>query len=324
MARSTAEDRLARLLVMLPWLMERGSVPLSEVAARFDLKESEVVEDLELASMCGLPPYVDELIDLFIDEGMVVVGVPRLFTRPLRLNSMEGFELLVAARSAMELPGADPSGPLGRGLSKLAAALGADGPEGIGVDVELLGAHHGVMGQVVEATEQSKVMEVHYFNPNREEVSTKRLCPLQVFADRGNWYVVAYEADVVDPGRRTSQTLRTYRVDRILEMMVTDESFDRPHLTLPEPGKWFVDEGIPQVTLSLRPAAIWITERYPMVEVGDMDPQGCTTVTLAVVSNAWLERLLMRLGPDAEVLAPFEVRDQLQAAANKILGVYQN
>jgi predicted DNA-binding transcriptional regulator YafY len=323
MARRTAEDRLARLLVMLPWLMERGSVALSEVATRFDLKESEVVADLELASMCGLPPYVDELIDVFIDEGMVMVGVPRLFTRPLRLNSMEGFELLVAARSAMELPGADPSGPLGRGLAKLAAALGADGPGGIGVDVDILGTHHGVMEQVVEATQESRVMEIHYFNPNREDVTEKRLCPLQVFADRGNWYVVAYEAGVAVSDLNNPGALRTYRVDRIVEMVVTEEPFDRPEVRLPEPGQWFVDEGIPQVMLRLRPAAIWITERYPMLEVGEMDPQGWIPVRLAVVSKAWLERLLMRLGADAEVVGPLEVREQLQAAASKILRVYQ-
>ena len=92
---------------MLPWLMERGEVPLAEVAERFRLTEDEVAADLELVAMCGLPPFVDELIDVFIDEGTVFVGVPRLFTRPLRLNSTEAFELLAAARAAMELPGAD-------------------------------------------------------------------------------------------------------------------------------------------------------------------------------------------------------------------------
>ena len=52
-----AEDRLRRLLVMLPWLMERGEVSVAETAERFGLTEAEVVRDLELASMCGLPPF---------------------------------------------------------------------------------------------------------------------------------------------------------------------------------------------------------------------------------------------------------------------------
>ena len=112
---------------MLPWLMERGEVPLADVARHFRLTPEQVAADLELAAMCGLPPFVDEMIDVFIDDDVVVVGVPRLFTRPLRLTAPEGFALVAAGRAAMQLPGADPEGPLGRGLRKLEAALGDDG-----------------------------------------------------------------------------------------------------------------------------------------------------------------------------------------------------
>ena len=95
-----AHERLKRLLVMLPWLMQREEVPVSEMAAHFSLTEAELIADLERASMCGLPPSVDEMIDVYIDEGMVYAGVPRLFTRPLRLTAPEGFGLLAAGRSA--------------------------------------------------------------------------------------------------------------------------------------------------------------------------------------------------------------------------------
>ena len=47
-------DRLRRLLVMLPWLMERGEVSVAEMCRRFELSEQELVKDLELAAMCGL------------------------------------------------------------------------------------------------------------------------------------------------------------------------------------------------------------------------------------------------------------------------------
>ena len=56
--RPTSE-RLRRLLVMLPWVMEREVVAVAEVAERFDVSEAELVRDLELASMCGLPPFLD-------------------------------------------------------------------------------------------------------------------------------------------------------------------------------------------------------------------------------------------------------------------------
>ena len=111
-------ERLRRLLVMLPWLMERGSAPVAEMAEHFQLDEADLVRDLELAAMCGLPPFVDEMIDVFIDEGTVHAGVPRLFTKPLRLTAPEGFALLIAGRAALTLPGADPAGPLARALDR--------------------------------------------------------------------------------------------------------------------------------------------------------------------------------------------------------------
>ena len=103
---------------MLPWLMERGEVPLAEVARHFRMPPEQVVADLELAAMCGLPPFVDEMIDVFIDDDTVVVGVPRLFTRPLRLTAPEGFALVAAGRAAMQLPGADVGRPARAGAAE--------------------------------------------------------------------------------------------------------------------------------------------------------------------------------------------------------------
>src|SRR5207344_1836306 len=131
-----AQERLRRLLVMLPWLMERGEVPVAEAAERFHVSEPHLIHDLEVASLCGLPPYVDELVDLWIEDGVIHMGVPRLFTRPLRLTAPEGFALLAAGRAAIALPGADPGGPLGRALEKLAVSLGADDRPALVVDVE--------------------------------------------------------------------------------------------------------------------------------------------------------------------------------------------
>ena len=172
--RRSAEERLRRLLVMLPWLMERGETPLSEVARHFDLTPEEVSADLELAAMCGLPPFVDELIDVFIDEDVVVVGVPRLFTRPLRLTAPEGFALVAAGRVAMQLPGASPEGPLGRGLRKLAAALG---DEAVAVDLPRPAGVDAVLDELTAAVRRVEQVEVRYWTASRDEVTERTITP---------------------------------------------------------------------------------------------------------------------------------------------------
>ncbi|MEY2400966.1 MAG: proteasome accessory factor, partial [Ilumatobacteraceae bacterium] len=155
-------ERLRRLLVMLPWLMEQGEVPVAEMAARFELSEAELIGDLELAALCGLPPFIDEMIDVFIDEGIVFAGLPRLFTRPLRLTAPEGFALLSSGRAAMQLPGADPDGSLARALDKLAAVLGEDG---VVVDVPQPPA----TADLAAAVNDNARLSVRYWSAHRDE-----------------------------------------------------------------------------------------------------------------------------------------------------------
>lgn len=296
---------------MLPWLMERGEVPVAEAAARFGLTEREVVKELELAAMCGVPPFVDELIDVFIDEGMIWVGVPRLFTRPLRLNSVEAWELLAAGRAAMELPGADRAGPLGRGLRKLAAALGEDDTSGVRIDLD----GPPLTEEVAAAVRDGAELRIEYWSASSDETTERTIVPRQVFSDRGEWYVTA------DDDR--SGEVRTFRIDRIESLAPTGATVAPSGRPLPRPGDWFADGSIPRVTVRLDPSARWVTERYPVDEVSDADADGRVVARLPVASEAWLVRTLLRLGPDAEVLEPSSYRDLGRRAASQLLERYR-
>jgi proteasome accessory factor C len=307
-----AEERLRRLLVMLPWLMERGEVTVAEAAERFALTEDEVVRDLELAAMCGLPPFVDELIDVFVDDGVIVVGVPRLFTRPLRLNAVEAFELLTAGRAAMELPGADASGPLGRGLAKLATALGEDDTSGVRIELD----RPDIADRLVAAASVNEELAIDYWAASRDETTERRIVPRQVFADRGEWYVSA------DDDR--SGQVRTFRVDRILRAEPTGRTVAPSEAPLPTPGTWFADESVRRAVLRLSPAARWVVERYPHDDVPSRpDADGWVTVRMPVASEQWLVRTMLRLGPEAELVEPEELRDVVAAAADRVLARYR-
>ena len=315
-----AEDRLARLLVMLPWLMEVGEVPLAEVAARYDLTEAQVQTDLELVAMCGLPPFVDEMIDVFVDDGLVFVGVPRLFTRALRLTAPEGFSLLASARAAMELPGADPGGPLGRGLAKLARALSEVGldanvgskDDNAGVAIEL--DRPLATDELAEAATNGCEMVVTYYSPARDERTERAIVPRHVFVDGGNWYVVA---DDDRSGER-----RTFRIDRIDTMTATGRTV--PSLdVVSTPGSFFDDADLPVAVLRLAPAAHWLLDRYPITnQVSLAEPSGWIEARLPVASSRWLARLLIRLGPDVEVVSPSDAAAEAAELATAVLAQY--
>lgn len=312
----SAEDRLRRLLVLLPWLMERGSVPLAEVSERFGAPIREITADVELASMCGLPPFVDELIDVFIDDDMIHVGVPRLFTRPLRLTSIEAFEVLAAARAALSLPGSSTEGPLARALDKVAAASGL-GPDG-GVEVEVDVDRPPFVEELAAAVAGRRVVELDYVSASSDEMTERLVVPRQVFTDRGNWYVVADDAAASD-GRT-----RTYRVDRVLACRTTDEVGPELTTPLPTPGEWFVDADVTRAVLRIAERHRWVAERYPVDSIVGPDERGELTVTLPVAGVRWLERLLLRLGPDARVVAPAAWGRFAADAATQVLERYRD
>ena len=309
MAQRPATERLRRLLIILPWLMERGEVSVDEVAERFSVGVDDLIRDLELVSMCGLPPYVDEMIDVFIDEGMIFVGIPRLFTRPLRLSEVEAFELLAAGRAAMQLPGADLDGALARGLGKIAMGLGED-------DTGLLvvAPTPAIVQELSQVIENRERVEVRYQSSKDVAPTDRLLEPFVVFSSQGNWYTHAHDVG--------AEGLRTFRVDRIESLTVIGQAENEAPDSMPEPGIWFADAEIERVTLRVAPRGRWIYERYPVDEVSSPDADGWVEVRLAVTSRQWFERLLLRLGDAVEVVDPSSMRVVRSEAAARVLGRY--
>jgi proteasome accessory factor C len=305
-ATSPLKVRLRRLLIILPWLADRGSASLQEMSERFQISEQELIADLEQAAMCGLPPYLDELVDLYIDDdGVAHIDVPRFFTRPLRLTAPEGFSLLMAGRTALALPDAESDGPLARALAKLEAVLGSDG-----MVLDL--AQPPATAELVAAVDDIAEMRVEYWSASSDEVSTRTLVPRAVFSDRGRWYLLADD--------ERSQQERTFRIDRILACERTGSLGEPRAVTVPG-GDWFDDlSSLDTVSLRLEAAGRWVTERFPIRSMTDAeDGSGALVVELAVASEGWLRQLLVRLGPAATVLAPERWRDLGARAASELL-----
>src|SRR5262249_34665563 len=102
-----AREQVARLLALVPYLHAHGQVRLDEAAATFGVTDGQLVRDLKVLFMCGLPGgYPDDLIDVDIDaledpEGDRVIRVANAdsLSRPLRLPPTEATAVIVALRA---------------------------------------------------------------------------------------------------------------------------------------------------------------------------------------------------------------------------------
>jgi proteasome accessory factor C len=76
-------------------------------------------------------------------------------------------------------------------------------------------------------------------------------------------------------------------------------------------------------TLILPASAAWVRETYPVL-AAEHGADGRWRVRLAVAGERWLQRLLLRVGPGAEVVEPREWAALGPAAAARLLARYQD
>lgn len=320
MSRETAADRMRRVLAIVPWIVANPGQKVADVAARFGLNEEQLLADLGVVYMVGLPPYSpDALVDVQIDdEGRVTIRLADFFSRPLRLSPGQGLALLASSDGLLSVPGTDPDGALARALHKLGAAIGIGGESGgTQLDVHLGAAEGRMLDQLRNAATSGTEVELSYYSYGRDTYSTRAVAPWRVFADSGNWYVHGW--------CHLAEGERIFRVDRIESIVELERQASvRPDDGDEGRGTFHPQENDPRITLDLEPGASWVVDSYPcqeVIELGD----GSLRATLVISAVPWLERLLVRLGPSATVVDAVGLPDaELLAsqAAGRILARY--
>jgi proteasome accessory factor C len=209
----------------------------------------------------------------------------------------------------LAVPGSDPAGPLATALAKLERALGAIG--GVAVHVGVAD-HLDVLRTALDAGEQ---VELGYYSFARDEMTTRVVDPARVFAAFGAWYLAGY--------CYRAEAGRVFRIDRVRSVRTTGAPV-QPHPGGDEDGVDLVYQAGPddlRVRLRLEPEAAWVADSLP-TESRTSRAKGRVDVVLAVSGDAFLERLLLGLGPAAKVLGPPEAAQMVAGAARRILERY--
>ena len=309
MARVTTEQRLRRILAMVPWVAAHDGPTVTDVCGRFDCRPDELAADIGLLYLCGLHPYTpDLLIEAEIRDSRVWVHYADYFSRPLRLTPSEGLGLVAAAQTLLAVPGTDPAGPLARGLAKLAASIGAKAT----VEVELGDAAPEILAALRSAAATGLQVDIDYLSFARNQRAWRTIEPAGVFTTAGQWYVSAWCHRADDE--------RVFRVDRIAELRDTGRPRTGP-VVASAPALFERPAAGGEVVLRLRPPAAWVADQYPVLERRDEGAD--IVVRLGVTEFAWLDRLVVRVGDYADVLSAPPGWAGASAAAALVLARYE-
>jgi proteasome accessory factor C len=312
-----ATERMQRVLAIVPWIAARDGPTIDDVCERFSLTEEQLLADLDVVWLVGLPPYTPEqLIDVVIEDGRVWIHYADYFAQPLRLTPEQALALLAAGQGILALPGADAEGPLARGLAKLAGALDID-PD-MAVTVDFGAAASDVLEVLRRGVSERRQVTIDYYSYGRDELTHRTVDPYRLHADEGALYLFAH--------CHLAGGERLFRLDRVRRATLLDTRFEIPDDIRQDDALFRATRDHPRVTLDLAPEATWVVDQYPVEDVRRLRRGGVTRVTLAVAATRWLERLLLWLGRSATVVrvtgAP-ELADAGRIAAGRVLRRYR-
>jgi proteasome accessory factor C len=306
-------DRLARLLNLVPYLLARPGIELTEAADDLGVSERQLREDLELLWVCGLPGYgPGDLIDMSFDGDRVTITYDAGIDRPLRLTPDEATALVVALRMLAETPGVADRDAINRALAKIEQAAGElDAPVAVrspGNDDRL--------ATLRAAVERGRALQISYYSAARDVTSDRVIDPMRLLSVSGRSYLEAW--------CRSAGAVRLFRVDRIDALVELEERAAPPPQARTgdfSDGVFQADPQAPTITLRVGRGGRWITEYYPCEAVTEVSPEEWL-VTLRVNDLDWARRLVLGLGPQVVVVAPQQLADAVRDSVAEALASY--
>jgi proteasome accessory factor C len=213
MAKSTTTplEQTARLLDLVPFLLSHQGISLHELAKHFKIESDVMIDDLNTLWMCGLPGYTPlELIDLAFDSGFVTIrnAAPLAYVRTMSSSEIVALALgLDLLRENSENLGVEQSNRIENLAKHLRDQIGAQ----ISITPSSITSHRSV---ILTSIAQRVPVKMTYYSSNSDQETERTVSVFDFFRDNDVEYVQAY--------CHTSNGMRTFRVDRIVAVALTE------------------------------------------------------------------------------------------------------
>jgi len=303
-----AQERLSRLLDLVPYILANQGAGMAETAGRFGVSQEQLASDLNLLFVSGPRYYPNGLMDVNFETGEIYIDNAENLSQPVRLSMDEAAALVVGLDTLAALPGAAPTDAVASAHAKLTEAAGTAAAAGSSLAAELLpaGTPPELLAELQKAVTGRRQLAIRYVVPSRDEVSERLVDPRRIFSDNNTWYLDAW--------CHRAQAGRFFRVDRILS--ATDSGEAAAHRPEPDPqfpSSLFTPADSDEfVTIRLLPDASWVADAYHAEKRAQL-PDGGQAVVLRTASTGWIPGFIARLGGSAAVLEPAGLREETSA-----------
>jgi len=300
-----AQDKLVFLLALVPYLMDRDRVSVSDAAQHFDVPEQHIRDAVRLIAVSGIPGetatyQAGDLFDIawddFEDNDEIVLTQLVAIDDSPRFSAREASALIAGLQYLSSLPEHADREAIATLTSKLSRGASA-APTAVAVESSALDETLALIRESVAAGTQ---IEFDYRN-SRGESERRRIDPLRVESVDADWYVRGW--------CHSREDVRTFRLDRISQPAMTTEAITHTarDVNLPETLFDTSDEDI-EVGIEVIPSAIgllgdYVADDAPRVAAGER-----VRTTVRVPHFHGLKRLISGLSGVVTVVSPPEAR----------------
>lgn len=298
----SATADVARMLTLVPWLLERPGATLDEAAEAFGVRPEVIRRDLGHLDFCGLPGLGGgDLFDVTLVGDRIVVAMADELRRPLRPTPHEALRLVLTVDAVADALGEELPA-LRSAIAKVREALGI--PQDVADVLEDAEPRH--LGALREAVHAGYRVRIAYQGRSDEHPVTREVDAWALHVQDGVWYLQGHDHGVGDG--------RTFRLDRIGDVEVVRQ----PHVVarpdqLPPP-RYAPGAQDLTVVLDLAARARWIEAALRVDEVEERD-DGSARVHLRTDAPRWIARLVLMAGGGATVVAPTSLVDEVVTLA---------
>ena len=219
-------NRIDRIAAILIQLQSRRVVKAADIAERFNISLRTVYRDVKTLEEAGIPLIGEAGVGYSIMDGYRLP--PVMFTRE------EATAFLTAEKFVETLTDASTSSNYSSAMYKVRAVLRNTEKElleGMDDRIEVLKsmARSNVtptdhIQTILHSIAQKKVMALNYFAQHSQELTKRYVEPVGIFYSANYWHLIAW--------CRLRNAYRDFRLDRIKNLEVTNDTYTSEHPTL--------------------------------------------------------------------------------------------
>ena len=297
--------RAIRLLDLVPYIVAHPGISITELAKVFSISRDEVLKDLNLLFLCGLPGYTPlELIDISFDEESVVIRDPQNLAAPRNLNESEALIARIALAALEEsTPKTSAAYPQIIALrEKIAEAFSSSIPAS--AITFTLDKERATLEAIENAIKQELDLEMTYNNVTKDSSSRRSITPISIIAEDKRTLVSAY--------CHSAKALRTFNLAQISEVS-TKERSTRTDLERLEDSRGSSAE----VIIKSEDSSFLSENASSLKELS----KSCYQID--IFQPEWIVRSVLAGADSLELAKPLELRAEIAERANRALLAYK-